>query len=335
MAGAADAAAGRAERHRDARRRPRLRRPRLLRHRDRHAAPRRARAARASGAPTSTPRRCARRRVPRCSPGSSRTAPGFGTVAHLDPGFPGYAMELAPDVATIAEILRDQAGLRHDDGGEVAPREGLGLLRRRARSTRGRASAASTASTGSSTRSRTCTIRTASCEDNHLVEVDQLPRRLLLHRRPHRSRDLDDPRAQKASNPEQPFFLLLRARRGARAAARPARGHRQVPRPLRRGLGRAAGRAVRPPAGARHRRRRARAARRATPSANHDVRPWDDLSRATSSGCSPGTWRSTRGWSTASTRTSGGWSPRSTSSASSTTRSSCSSPTTARHARAR
>ena len=30
----------------------------------------------------------------RCSPGSTTTWPVFGTVAHLDPGFPGYAMEL-------------------------------------------------------------------------------------------------------------------------------------------------------------------------------------------------------------------------------------------------
>ncbi|HYF44639.1 MAG TPA: arylsulfatase [Acidimicrobiales bacterium] len=53
--------------------------------------------------------------APMCSPtraalltGLEPHQAGFGTVAHLDPGFPGYAMELGPDVVTMAEILRDQ-----------------------------------------------------------------------------------------------------------------------------------------------------------------------------------------------------------------------------------
>ena len=74
--------------------------------------------------------------------------------------------------------------------------------------------------------------------------------------------------------------------------------------------------------------------RPATPSATTTSGRGTTSTRASSS-CSRGTWRSTRRWSTASTRTSAGWSPRSTRSASSTTRSSCSSPTTARRARAR
>jgi arylsulfatase A-like enzyme len=52
--------------------------------------------------------------TPMCSPtraalltGLNPHAVGVGHVAHSDPGFPGYAMELADDVATIAEILRD------------------------------------------------------------------------------------------------------------------------------------------------------------------------------------------------------------------------------------
>jgi arylsulfatase A-like enzyme len=52
--------------------------------------------------------------TPMCSPtraalltGCNPHAAGVGHVAHSDSGFPGYAMELAPNVATIAEILRD------------------------------------------------------------------------------------------------------------------------------------------------------------------------------------------------------------------------------------
>ena len=49
-----------------------------------------------------------------CSPtraalltGLNPHAAGIGHVAHSDPGFPGYAMELATDAATSAELLRD------------------------------------------------------------------------------------------------------------------------------------------------------------------------------------------------------------------------------------
>jgi arylsulfatase len=55
--------------------------------------------------------------TPMCSPtraalltGCEPHRAGLGTVAHCDPGFPGYASELAPDVMTMAEILRDEAG---------------------------------------------------------------------------------------------------------------------------------------------------------------------------------------------------------------------------------
>ena len=51
--------------------------------------------------------------TPMCSPtraalltGMEPHAAGVGTVAHSDPGFPGYAMELADDVVTLPEILR-------------------------------------------------------------------------------------------------------------------------------------------------------------------------------------------------------------------------------------
>ena len=51
--------------------------------------------------------------TPMCSPtraslltGMNPHAAGVGTVAHSDPGFPGYSMEIAPDVATLPETLR-------------------------------------------------------------------------------------------------------------------------------------------------------------------------------------------------------------------------------------
>ena len=51
--------------------------------------------------------------APMCSPtraslltGLHPHAAGFGLVANVDPGFPGYTMELAPDVQTLPEIFR-------------------------------------------------------------------------------------------------------------------------------------------------------------------------------------------------------------------------------------
>jgi arylsulfatase A-like enzyme len=53
--------------------------------------------------------------MPMCSPtraalltGRNAHAAGVGWVAHADPGFPGYAMELPEDVTTIPETLRAQ-----------------------------------------------------------------------------------------------------------------------------------------------------------------------------------------------------------------------------------
>jgi len=40
-------------------------------------------------------------------PVSTHTARGFASVANSDPGFPGYTMEIAGDVPTLAVTLRD------------------------------------------------------------------------------------------------------------------------------------------------------------------------------------------------------------------------------------
>jgi arylsulfatase A-like enzyme len=52
--------------------------------------------------------------TPMCSPtraalltGRNAHSVGIGHVAHSDPGFPGYAMELSDDCVTVAEVLRD------------------------------------------------------------------------------------------------------------------------------------------------------------------------------------------------------------------------------------
>lgn len=55
--------------------------------------------------------------TPMCSPsratmltGLTSQLAGVGHVCHSDPGFPGYAAELAADAATLPEVLRDQHG---------------------------------------------------------------------------------------------------------------------------------------------------------------------------------------------------------------------------------
>ena len=152
--------------------------------------------------------------APVCSPtraalltGLESHRAGFGTVAHLDPGFPGYAEELPPDAATIAEILRDEAGYatmmvgkwhlaKDSDCSAAGPQHSwpcqrgfdrfYGIL---------------DAFTNLHHPHRIV-------EDNHLVEVDQYPDGYYF------TDDLTDRaismiRERKASNPEQPFFLYF------------------------------------------------------------------------------------------------------------------------------
>ena len=151
--------------------------------------------------------------APMCSPtraalltGCNPHEVGFGTVAHVDAGFPGYAMELGPDVATVAELLRDQGystlmvGKWHlakdSDCSASGPQHSwpcqrgfdrfYGIL---------------DAFTNLHHPHRLV-------EDNHLVDVDRYPDGYYL------SDDLTDHaitmiRERKASNPEKPFFLYF------------------------------------------------------------------------------------------------------------------------------
>ena len=287
-------------------------------------------AARPAATRTSTSRRCARRRVPRCSPGCE---PAPRRRRHRRPRRPGVPRLRHGAGRRRRDDGRDpprRSRLRHDGGRQVAPRQGLRLLADGAAALVAAASGASTGTTASSTRSRTCTTRTGSSQDNHPVEVDRYPDGYYF------TDDITDRaismiRERKAANPAQPFFLLLRPRRGARAAARASRGHRASYRGrYDAGLGRAArpsaspasrSSGVIPPAWT--------PLPRATPSATTTCSAWDDLTGRRAGALRPAHGGLRRRWSTASTRTSDACSPRSTSSASSTTRSSCSRPTTA------
>ena len=227
---------------------------------------------------------------------------GVGHVANSDPGFPGYAAELADDVRDDG---RDVPGRRlgHARRRQVAPHQGRRHVRRRATQARGRCSGGSTATTGSSRRSRTSTTPTAGRGQPH-GRGRPVPRRLLPDRRPDRPGDRHDPPGQGVGPGQAvPAATSPTARCTRRCRPRPPTSQRHrgaydagwdVVREARH---RAADRARR------HRRRR-RAPARATPRrATTSVR--GTTSAATSAGCSRATWRSTRRWSTASTRTSG------------------------------
>jgi arylsulfatase len=152
--------------------------------------------------------------APMCSPtraslltGLESHRAGFGSVAHMDPGFPGYTMELGPDAATIAEILRDQAGYttfmlgkwhlaKDSDQSAVGPRSSWPCQRGF-----DRYYGVLDAFTNLHHPHRLV-------EDNHAVEVDRYPDGYYL------TDDLTDRaismiRETKASNPAQPFFCYF------------------------------------------------------------------------------------------------------------------------------
>ncbi len=151
--------------------------------------------------------------TPMCSPtraalltGVNPHRAGVGTVAHSDAGFPGYAMELADDVVTAAEVFRDQgyatlmvgkwhlakdsdcsaAGPKHSWPCQRGFERFYGIL---------------DAFTNQHHPHRLV-------QDNHLVEIDQYPDGYYF------TDDLTDRaismlRERKASAPRQPFFLYF------------------------------------------------------------------------------------------------------------------------------
>ena len=151
--------------------------------------------------------------TPMCSPtraalltGVEPHRAGLGTVAHVDPGFPGYASELAPDVMTMAEILRDEAGyatmmvgkwhLAKDSDGAEGPRHSWPCQRGF-----DRYYGVIDAFTNLHHPHRIVS-------DNHQVEVDQYPDGYYF------TDDITDHaismvRAQKTANPARPFLLYL------------------------------------------------------------------------------------------------------------------------------
>ena len=102
-------ARGRAQRRARRPRRRRLRAARLLRLRHRHAALRPPRGATGCATATSTPRRCARRRAPACSPGATTTRARWAASPTWRMGFPGYNGRIPKSCGFVPEVLR-QAG---------------------------------------------------------------------------------------------------------------------------------------------------------------------------------------------------------------------------------
>lgn len=151
--------------------------------------------------------------TPMCSPsraalltGVNPHRAGVGHVAHADPGFPGYAMELAGDVATMAEILRDNgyatlmvgkwhlakdshlsdAGPRHAWPLQRGFDRYYGLL------------------DGFTNYHHPHRL----VEDNHTVPVDRYPNGYYLTD-DLTARAIDMVRGVRAANPAKPFFLYL------------------------------------------------------------------------------------------------------------------------------
>ena len=294
-------------------------RPRLLRLGDRH--PQRRRPRRPGRALHQLPRHADVLADPvrRCSPGSNRHRAGVGHVAHSDPGFPGYAMELTDDAATLPEIFRDDgyatfmvgkwhlakdsdlnaAGPQHSWPCQRGFDRFYGFL------------------DGFTNLHQPHRL----IEDNHAVEVDRYPDGYYL------TDDLTDRacpggRSCGPANPASPSSSTsptAPCHAPLHAKAEDIERYRGA---LRGGVGRGPGPPLTRQQRARRRRPPAPSWRPATPRRTTTCgrgTSWPTTRRPSS----PGTWRSTPAWSTASTRTSAACSTAWPSSASSTTPSSC------------
>ena len=223
-----------------------------------------------------------------CSPtraalltGLNPHAAGVGTVAHTDPGFPGYAMELAADVADrwprccrdngYATLMVGKWHLAKDsDQSDAGPRHSWPCQRGFDRFY------------GFLDGFTNLHHPHRLVEDNHPVEVDRVPRRLLLHRRHHRPGHRDDQgRPRRPTPTSRSSSTSPTARSTRRCTPRPTTSPGTAGR-YDAGLGRAARRALRAPDRARRRRRRTPSCRRATASPTTTSRPWDDLPTASS-----------------------------------------------------
>ncbi|MFN8036866.1 MAG: arylsulfatase [Acidimicrobiia bacterium] len=151
--------------------------------------------------------------MPMCSPtraalltGMNAHLAGMGTVPHSDAGFPGYAMEIAPDAATMAEVLRDHGystlmvGKWHltkdSDQSAAGPQHSWPCQRGFDRFY------------GFLDAFTNLHHPHRLVEDNHAVDVDRYPDGYYF------TDDITDRaismiRASKAGNPEKPFFLYF------------------------------------------------------------------------------------------------------------------------------
>ncbi len=151
--------------------------------------------------------------TPMCSPtraalltGVNPHLAGVGHVCHTDAGFPGYAMELADDVATTAEILRDNGwstlmvGKWHlckdSDVNEAGNKRSWPLQRGFERYY------------GMLDAFTNLHHPHRLVEDNHVVEVDAYPDGYYLTD-DLTERALHMVRTSKAANPSKPFFLYF------------------------------------------------------------------------------------------------------------------------------
>ena len=134
----------------------------------------------------STPRRSARRRGRRCSPGSTRTG-RVGFVAERRSRLPGLRLRVGRRrVDTAGDPARQR--LCDDCGGQVAPGAGRQHAPRPGHGTRGRSQRGFDRYYGSLEGLTSFLHPQPLISDNPVVDVDSLPRGLLPHRRSHRPR---------------------------------------------------------------------------------------------------------------------------------------------------